>query len=261
MNDKEKLEKLVVLMVHQAKLPQLIFRYRPINQYFDDILFKNELWFSKGTEFNDPFDCNIEVENSNSVDDIKKYISSKMPNGTAPDVIELLVNYASSDKDRFHQLVNDNVRKVLERRGIVCFSRVNDNVLLWSHYSDYHKGCVLTFDVLNDPGFFIFPLNVIYQADYPDYNHIADSSDPVTPLIRTKSCDWKYEDEVRVVKNSTGPHSFKKESLVEIIFGWRTPNTEIARIQKLAKDNGYNHLVFKQARLRKRQFGLEIVAI
>ena len=257
----DKLEKLVLLMVQQAKLPQHLFRHRSINQYFDDIIIKNELWFSKGTEFNDPFDCNIEVDTDNSTDEIRKYIASKMPIGTPSDTIDLLVKTSSSDKDKFHRLVNDSVRKVLEKRGIVCFSKVNDNVLLWSHYSDYHKGCVLTFDVLEDPAFFVFPLNVKYQADYPDYNHVADSSDPVTPLIRTKSCDWKYEEEVRVVKNSTGAHAFKKEALVEIIFGWRTPDTEIARIQKQAKDNAYNHIVFKQARLRKRQFGLEIVSI
>ena len=200
----DKLEKLVLLMVQQTKLPQHVFRHRSINQYFDDIIIKNELWFSKGTEFNDPFDCNIEVDTDNSTDEIRKYITSKMPVGTPSNTIDLLVKTSSSDKERFHRLVNDSVRKILEKRGIVCFSRVNDNVLLWSHYSDYHKGCILTFDVLENPAFFVFPLNVKYQPDYPDYNHIADSSDPVTPLIRTKSCDWKYEEEVRVVKNSTG---------------------------------------------------------
>ncbi|MDP2301658.1 MAG: DUF2971 domain-containing protein [Ignavibacteria bacterium] len=268
----DKLIDLVVLMVHQAKLPQYIFRYRSIfrycpngqifdTQYFDSIIVNNELWFSKGTEFNDPFDCNIEVDTNNTEDEIRNYISSRMPVGTSLDNINLLVETASSDKDKFNQLVNDAVRKVLEKRGIVCFSKVNDNILLWSHYSDYHKGCVLKFDVLKNPEFFVFPLNVKYQADYPDYNHLVDSPDPVTPLIRTKSCDWKYEDEVRIVKNFTGPHTFKKEALVEIIFGWRTPETEIVRIQKLAADNGYNHIVFKQARLKKRQFGLEIFTI
>lgn len=266
-----KLIDLVILMVHQAKLPQYIFRYRPIfrycpngqifdTQYFDSIIVNNELWFSKGTEFNDPFDCNIEVDTNNTEDEIRNYITSRMPVGTPDNIINLLVE-AANDEERFNQLVNDAIRRVIERRGIVCFSKVNDNILLWSHYSDYHKGCVLKFDVLKDPEFFAIPLNVKYQADYPDYNHIVDSSDPVTPLIRTKSCDWKYEDEVRIVKDSTGLHAFNKEALVEIIFGWRTPEPEIARIKMLATVHGYNHIVFKQARLKHKQFGLEIFTI
>jgi hypothetical protein len=257
----DKLLNFVVQMVKQGKLPQLVFRYRSINKWFDDILSKNELWFSKGTEFNDPFDCNIEVDTNNSAVEIRQYITSKMPLGTSKDVLDLLDKTVVADPDKFHQIVNKSVRKVLDKRGIACFSKTNNDILLWSHYADYHRGCVLTFDVLQDPGFFLFPFNVIYQADYPDYNHLKDSSDPVTPLIRTKALEWKYEEEIRVVKDSPGPYKFSKNSLVEIIFGWRTPDSEIDRIQKLAKCNNYDHIVFKKAQLKKKQFGLDIVLL
>lgn len=252
---------MVGLMVQQGKLPQHLFKYRAINSYLDDIIINNRLWFSKATDFNDPFDCNIEVVTNNTTDEIRKYVTSKVPRGTPDDEIELAITQATSNPYGFHDLINRNFRKALDHRGVACFSKVDDNLLMWSHYSDYHRGCVFTFDVLEDPSFFVSPFNVEYQSDYPYYNHLENSNDPVTPLIRTKSCDWQYEQEVRVVKDSIGLHSFKKTALAEIIFGWRTPDSEIARIQKLAACYNYSTIRFKQARLKKRQFGLDIVPL
>ncbi len=258
---KEDFTSKVIQMVEQGAPQQHLYRYRSIDSRFNDILTKEELMFSKGTEFNDPFDCNIEVDTNNTENEIKQYLSSILPCQIPPDVIDILVSTAFQDMVMFHQLVNESVRKVIEKKGIVCFSKINNNVLLWSHYSDCHKGCVLTFDVLQAPNFFLFPLNVIYQSNYPNYNHLQNSSDLVTSLIRTKSLDWEYEAEVRIVKMSPGPYKFNKSSLVEIIFGWRTSDSEIKRIQKLTLDNNYSHVVFKRAKLKKNQFGLDIVPI
>jgi hypothetical protein len=44
------------------------------------------------------------------------------------------------------------VRKSRFERGVACFSAAADNLLLWAHYADGHRGFCLEFDT-SDPVF------------------------------------------------------------------------------------------------------------
>jgi hypothetical protein len=39
-----------------------VFKYREINKNTYQLLINREIWFSKPNTFNDPFECNINVE-------------------------------------------------------------------------------------------------------------------------------------------------------------------------------------------------------
>lgn len=37
------------------------YKYHSVNRYLFDLLVNQEFWFSKPKDFNDPFDCNIDL--------------------------------------------------------------------------------------------------------------------------------------------------------------------------------------------------------
>lgn len=89
---------------------------------------ENYLWFSKPRFFNDPFDCNLEV--------IKYYND--------------FLNRINSVVDKAEDLLINNTKEF----GICCFSESNDNIHMWSHYADSHKGVCVEYDSSNFEDYF-----------------------------------------------------------------------------------------------------------
>ena len=96
--------------------------------------------------------------------------------------------------------------KLASGQGIFSLSRVNDNLLMWAHYSDSHRGFVLGIDeshpffhspnALGQP---TQPQNVVYSSRRV-VNQPGDDR-AYSQLMCRKSIDWAYEEEVRVFKN------------------------------------------------------------
>src|SRR5208282_1962985 len=86
-----------------------------------------------------------------------------------------------------------------KRVGLLCFSRNWDNLLLWSHYGDAHKGICCGFDIpVGDPGT-NFDTDVIYQPNLLQIRGPEDVNfDLANRLLRTKHESWSYEQEVRM---------------------------------------------------------------
>ena len=258
--------KLVQEMVTQGAIPQYLYRFRPINEYLDDIISNNQLWFSKPVDFNDPFDCNITIDTNNTNLEISKYIndqvSAKEPN-LDYDTIKRM-REVFSDPNHRKKIMEQSRQKAVKSMGICCFTKGWNNILLWSHYTNSHKGVALKFNLNIDPHFFLVPGNVIYPSDnkYPIYNHLRDSyKDLLIKLMITKSNIWSYEEEVRVMKNTSGNHTFKKECLAEVVFGVKCSESDIDHIKKLLFDKGYVNVSFKKAVLNDNEFSLKLVPI
>ena len=88
---------------------------------------------------------------------------------------------------------------LIDRWGLVCFSKTWRNPVLWSHYGDKHKGFCLGFDVPDEK---IIQINYtknrldldilrLYENGKLDESHMLR-------LFKTKFYDWRYEREVRV---------------------------------------------------------------
>lgn len=253
------LEELVKIGVQNGEYPQYVYRYRPINEYFDDIILKNSLWFSNPKDFNDPFDCRVLIDTNNTTTEIQDFLLKNGVNGY--EATMLATNVFNKPKE-FDKIVNDAVDSEISKSGVCCFSLVNDNILMWSHYTNSHKGVCLKYDLSKDPDFFVYPIFVNYQNQYPTLNYFREQNQLIDKLIRAKSLDWSYEKELRVLKpKKSGLVPFKKEALVEIIFGCKTEPNEITRIKKLTIDNGFSHISFKKAILKQNEYGLDFEKI
>lgn len=87
--------------------------------------------------------------------------------------------------------------------GVLCLSRTNRSLLMWSHYTDNGKGYVLAFDEKHEffnqkslSGEATNPIPVVYSTD----RQIVDVRDEqyYEKLLCRKSLDWSYEEEERI---------------------------------------------------------------
>lgn len=249
-------------MSSSKKLPAIIYKYSRLNEYFFQHLIKNEFWFSRPHEFNDPYDCNIgfspkpagkEKQFEQEYYDLAN-INRKDTDGFS---IEETTKFMKSRVKT--RLINENkviedVKNKVGRTGICCFSATKNNLLMWAHYSDAHKGVCVGYssDKLVETYEQIYWVK--YGKKFPiiefEFNHYA--SIPNEIMIH-KSSDWKYEKEIRII-GQNGLHSFKRKTIKEIIFGLNTPVSQIRAIMALLFQLDYKHVELKQVIISDNEY-------
>ena len=231
--------------------PQHLFKYRSHNDFTENIVTKNELWFSNPLVFNDPYDCNVPINSSTPLPEIKAWLK-------AVGVHDKYVDEFATRVQRTPHIMREQTESAMGRLGVCCFSTLPDSFLQWSHYSDYHRGICLKFDITQDPEFFMVPIIVSYRKVMQHYNHFTQSQNLVEYLIKPKYDDWSYESEVRVVKQHAGPevakagdkaYRFNDAALTEIIFGAKTSPDVIDRYKGLCAAHNKSHVTFAKMEL------------
>ncbi len=244
--------------VIKNQITQFLFKYRTIDSTLK-LLGNNSLWFSSPKDFNDPFDCQIVPDITNTESEIRNFIKTNTIGILSEQEIDNLASKTHREPGRWKETIESIYKEIINKTGVCCFAKNETNLLMWSHYSNSHNGVCLKFDVLKDIDLFYYPCPVNYQNNYPVHNHLGDRETIIKDMILTKSLDWKYEDEIRVFKmGQAGLLSFKKEALVEIIFGCNTNKDDIEKIIATSKENNFN-IIFKSAVKMKKQFGIEII--
>lgn len=173
-----------------------LYKYVPFNEYSLQILINKEVWFPKAIDVNDPFEF--------------KYTLERMEMDGIP------INRESLEKAR-----NDALQ-----RGVFCLSEINDNILMWSHYTEGHKGFCIEFIRANDND--LGP-NSCVPVIYPNDNAIPmiKNEDLETPntfakIATTKSKQWSYEREWRVISREIGGRTYPLPGkIASVIFGCR----------------------------------------
>jgi hypothetical protein len=91
--------------------------------------------------------------------------------------------------------------------GIFSGSAKWNGILLWSHYSNNHQGFCVDFkeEKLRYFGGFVRTGVVMYENDFPEIKYKKDESeqeklDRIVIQTTTKSEDWEYEEEYRLIK-------------------------------------------------------------
>jgi len=158
--------------------------------------------------------------------------------------------------------------------GVLCLSEVRDSVLMWGHYTEDHRGCVVGFDPTH--AFFSkrrsaqdefgFLRQVVYRRDRPKVN-LTDTLSPV--WFQTKCAEWAYEKEWRIVRVLSEAESriegsrypiclfdFPPDSVVEIIIGLRSPAYVNKLIESLVPR--FPRAAILHARENPTEYALEI---
>lgn len=115
------------------------------------------------------------------------------------------------------------IKKSKDEIGVVCLTESHDNLLMWSHYADEHKGCVIGFSNIDNGKFFnnlldlgeppyklspfkgdfhpvkyrkqLIYRNDSYHSDYYSY----DDDSYLIEIFQRKSDEWVYEKEHRAI--------------------------------------------------------------
>lgn len=159
----------------------------------------------------------------------------------------------------FEKKTIDPIKMLTDQTLISCFSRRYDSILMWSHYSNSHKG--LCIEIEEDrPDF----QNVIYSKKRTQFDLInivkrilgadflgqnVDLTDQkynysILKPFFTKSLDWKYEEEVRCVVSSKNPTidgyetadflPYVRVNISKIYVGINIKDEELNEVLKLA---------------------------
>jgi hypothetical protein len=239
-----------------GQLPARVYKYRGFDCNTQSLFENHSLWFSNPSSFNDPFDCQIREQGGYTRDDIFNYLVSR--GGLPQNQAAQLADNHQRDPHLFPSLLESVKQSVIGSKGILSLSENRNNILMWSHYSNSHSGFVMGFDVASDIPFFTSPLHVRYETNYPAYRYLTQPDRIVSHGLLTKSSLWSYEQEIRVIKNRQGLHSFSNQALVEIVLGCRIEAPNRTRIFQYLGDYGYNHVVVSEATPSSSRYELEI---
>ena len=250
-------EQALLQMITNGKINQMLYKYREVGEYTEKILTDHTLWFNHPQNFNDPFDCWANIQEIDS-DAFEKFVTENNHS-----------KYYADIKKRISSITTDKLKEDIDRAlndiGVCCFSKTEKSILMWSHYSKYHEGICLEFDILKDPSFFISAIPVNYVDTLPAYDHFKERDQVIEKLIQPKAKEWIYEEEVRVIKtaqdisqNSSQAFKFKPNALRKVIFGCKASEDTIAKYKELCQQNGLKHVEFsKMYQKQNVQFELE----
>lgn len=136
-----------VTKIDIVESPKTLFRFRTCSDYNLDAFLKDEVWLSKPTTFNDPYDFTFVVTKK----DIKDKFSDYILNFIGED--EILIERKNRDltrKEFFNDMLKNfiiNQEKMYKNLAVIgCFSSRIDNEIMWGHYSDSSKGYVIEYD-------------------------------------------------------------------------------------------------------------------
>jgi hypothetical protein len=261
----------------------LMYKYRPDNENTLRILRNQEMYFSFVEDFNDPFDCRVTLDCKGTEEDWIR-LSESLPIPIPQNIKTVTIKYLRSinfDPVKIRTLYKQhNFRTIV----VYCLSEVHNNILMWSHYSNHHRGLCLGFATeikgkslgikANRPTANQYPAalfddflpltKVSYQNHLPKpYDIFTGDTDALVAFMKTKACDWEYEKERRIIipyrELNRNVVTFPKESLREIIIGCRVHDgfrkevLDIISAEYLA--NGYKVSIY-QADLEDDSYSL-----
>jgi hypothetical protein len=186
---------MIPTLVETQKLETLpIYRYQPLpaedeekQGWIKQIFVEHKLFFLSRRLFNDPFDCVVPslLEIPGTV--IKRYfedfVERHFPNGSPAEKIEKLSKLMSVTA---LEGVRRDLQNDVDQAGILSFSKVRDDILMWAHYADKHKGLCLEFDGSANCIFF----GEAQPVEYMDYTPIpldGTAERQMSRVILTKS--------------------------------------------------------------------------
>lgn len=229
-----------------------VYKFSSLNINSLSALSEGKAWFSKLSDFNDPFEGQFIVTPPDLINDrerffehIIKSVPSPLINENPSDVIRKRYNKSPKDFDSF---VKSTVLKTYNdfyagylNTGAYCLasdipnvdaSNVS-NIMMWSHYADGMKGFCIKFkpnkllislNELNDTIFYWSKIQYQDDKHTVDFYDLVDANKNATvKAIQTKHSAWEYEYECRIFTKTSGLYKYSHDSIDCIYIGSKMP--------------------------------------
>lgn len=275
------------------------------------ILANQKLRWSSPLLFNDPFDVQREFDLGFDIEKLKEPLTKELlslvsaeevPSLSVKSPAALLVNLLRRNdhadirniilselphlidqgirdvkKSSYEELKNQWSEFIPEFR-ILCLSSVHDNPLMWSHYSDSHRGAVLELQCIDSiDSAWLVAQPVTYQTVPPMWATIdewakiltgqqtLDLISVFTKYACTKTPEWEYEKEWRIISFSRqgerghfSDYRFNPRELRSVYLGCDISEEDRADITSLLKFDLSHVRVFLGRKLgRERRLTFE----
>ena len=189
---------------------EFFYHYQPFNKDFLTVTLRDQKVFcSDPHNMNDPWDCKPWFDHRPMLQDRQKREGTitSLRNAAPPDMVNdpLRVKYENilrTDDIQFINVVEAWSRSLIEEIGmrrVYCLTPFPASTLMWSHYATNHRGVCLEFSKNN--GLIGRAWPVRYRKTYPEWLP-QTAMESALDLVLTKSMDWCYEREFRVIATS-----------------------------------------------------------
>ncbi|WP_284462370.1 DUF2971 domain-containing protein [Chryseobacterium sp.] len=249
----------------------MYYKYLPIERitYFENELLR----FSQAADLNDPFECLPQKPQREDLYDTIRLATQIFTNGNSDWENHALEKFNDEWIDNFYKNAYTNINRDI---GILSLSKNWKSSLMWAHYTVSHRGFCIGFDenhdffkdfLSSDKNTSRYTKDVLYsekRAKIP--TSLSEPTLTFEPFL-TKSIEWAYENEVRVIATlnsassviTTEPYNiclFKvpHTALKEIILGVNIDSDSEKKIREFAEKS--NIEIFK-TKISETEFDME----
>ena len=248
-----------------------LYHYQKFNpEHLENTLVRDLVRFARPSSFNDPWDCKPVFsipQDKNEREAMVRYMaaaSAKRGTTLDPDEMERRVQELITNPQKFRRLMDklapEMHKQMDERYRVYCLTRRPASPLMWAHYADHHRGICLEINVRQPD--LCAAIQVQYRETYPSFRLDADRD--LSPFY-TKSSDWQYEDEYRLIaeeedrafsdrtlKTRNQFYKLPSGSLISIIIGVHAPDETRRTIRSIVDRSGKNLSIRQAARAPDR---------
>lgn len=217
--------------------PTSLFKYYSISDRLIKDLKNNEFWFSSPRSFNDPFDCLCEmiwhVSRGALID--SKNLKLNPHHGLK---IGQLLNH--DDEAKLAQFVIEKFINSIDNSGVFCLSTTPYEILMWSHYTNSHKGICIEFERNPNNELGSDSCSPVVYGGYHLHNismGLEHLQETIQYVFHRKSDHWRYEKEWRLVYMPRDPsesvygHHKIQAKIKSITFGVLAEDRDIVKVR------------------------------
>jgi hypothetical protein len=240
--------------------PSRLYKYKPLTdgtsrERLRSSLVDSRIYFPSRLDFNDPYDCLVPSFFNVEPAEMRRFIRQRL----------MGMGLRSGDAKAAARMIDlertrNDLQDVIDKAGILSLTERPENLLMWAHYSSSYTGVCLEFAVSVHETFFGRALPVCYSEKRLMFNPNGTEVENVNATLLTKSADWAYEREWRIIDHlvGKGPKPFAPELLTGVIFGSRISDGDRQQIRELLSGNGRN-VSFYRGGLDEREWKIDVV--
>ena len=255
------------------------------------ILTDQSIHISRPSAFNDPYDIYIPIDFQCTELEFYEYFFKK--HHADRDMRHKIREIGLSEMVRQNNLFapqqqEEFSKQAIEKFLIFCMSKSDSNMLLWSHYADSHRGISIGVRVFasekaqslmmklaatENECLINFEYPVVHidyypeNAEIPYFKHFTGEHEDLMRYLQTKSYDWRYEQEYRLILWDEIVHSqelfLPDNGIPEVIFGCKVPPQIIKKtLDEVNKKNiQYGNIKFYKMEMEKNRYALKKISI
>lgn len=246
------LQKLESFGIKQLKKEEgLLYRYDSIDNALK-LLEGETIFFQTPDRFNDPFEFH------------EGFFKRDLDNSTQFAIRNAIDSNILNKLNENH--ISNAIQKIRKESGVYCLSKNKNDILMWSHYTDKHKGVCFGFDfttesMLDRYGAILLSVGYTHSVKPLINLFIRDYITDIMLWSFLKFDIWQYENEVRVYKDGyKGELKINLSHIKEIYLGCNISEIDEKLVKNIVKLKKLNLKVIKND-VSKESFKLETTEI